>query len=419
MRFARFRRPALILMALVAARAAASECGDWRRRTERLQAVAAAEGRLGHDKQAKEAAAELRVAEKKTQAACAPRKVGVLALPLGVLAPAPGAGSRASFDPGPDWGLQLTTLAGAPGGVTFSEVATVTAPPGRLDLDAKAAEDLGGAAVVVATDAQLTVEEPAPGRGAWRIETHGKPLVVGVDKLRACAAASSPADVGGARLPPSSCAMLLHAFPLASPQAVPERGRAALLGEWQYGDRVAFEIADELAEVPSAGLPAPRLDLALDLAAAIPGVADGKKLVVSVVGNRRTGGGALRLAEECGDDGCPEKWHDVEIWWDRAFAQPFVRRRPTESNKATGVVLDRLGKTVAGQRLAAFTGERRVITMTDADSKWRIDGVVGEVSFVPVGKSLTARPNRQLGQTAWIGGAGGAVPKLFIDRLFE
>jgi hypothetical protein len=418
-----------------AATARATECGELRLEQARLSAAATVENSLAstiadatkakHQAAAKEASAQLKTVEKKLAAACAPRKATIAALPLGYLSTGPGNASRVSVEPGEKWGLSLTTLAGAGAGITFQDAAIVSAPAGaRWEIDSKVAGEANGLALIVATDAQLTVEEPVAGRGAWRIELgKGAPLIVPYAKVKSCASASGATDVGGARLSGASCQMLLRAAPLDGKDAVPERGRAVLLGEWQYGDRVGFEIGDEIAEVAPPPGPAPRVDLVLELSAPIPGISDGKKLLVTAGANRKSGaqGAMVKLAAECGDDSaCQDRWHDVEVWYDRAFAVPQVRVRPTGSGRVTGAILDRLGKLVAGQRVLAQVGDRKVITMADPDSKFRFDGLpAGEVTVTPIARSLSAKPQKALAHSVTLGVAGGIAPKLFIDRLFE
>ena len=422
---------ASLLIATAAGSAAATECGELRAEAAQWKAAASVEETLAstigdatrakHQAAARESSAQLKNIERRLAAACAPKRTTIAALPLGYVVVPPGNGSRASIDPGERWGLALTTLAGAKSGIVFNDPAIVNVPGGaRWESEGKVDE----LAVVVALDAQLTVEEPTQGVGSWRIDLKAAPVVVPAVTLKACAEGGS-GNIGGAKLPATTCAMLLRVAPLASPTAVPERGRATLIGEWQYGDRAGFELGDELAEVASSG-PPPRLDLALDLAAPIPGVSEGKKLVVTAGLNRKQNlaGSAVKLAEECGadDTACQEQWFSVEVWFDRTFAVPFVRRRPLEKTaiRFVGSVADRLGKTLSGQRVMAASTERRIYAITDPEGKYRFDGLpAGELTIAAVGKKLGQKPQAEYQKVLPVGVLSGSAPKILIDRLFE
>jgi Carboxypeptidase regulatory-like domain len=419
--------------------AAATECGDLRLQQANLKAATTVEEQLAasiadatgkkHQAAAKDAAAQAKALDKKIATVCAPRTVTIAALPIAYLSVAPGAGSRTAID-FDRFALTFTTLAGAGGGLTFPDPVTLPAPSDmRLDSDAhkkELAEEPSGILVIAATDAQLTVEEPAPGRGAWRLEWRGKPIVAPLSRLAACAAASTSQEVGGVKLAPSACQTLLRAAPLGpthAAAAVPERGRAIRLGEWQFGNGAGLELLDELAEVATAAGPAPRLDLTLDLSAPLPNVSDGKKLAVSLGANKRpsAAGAALKLANECGEDAkCKGRWFAAEIWLDRVFAVPLLRPRPTSTSKVVGRIADRLEKPIAGQRVLAASGDRRVVTVTDADGKYRFEGLsAGDWTFSITSKHSANRPPRDAALRAALPLTGGDGPKIHADKLFE
>ncbi|MSP62980.1 MAG: carboxypeptidase regulatory-like domain-containing protein [Myxococcales bacterium] len=413
--------------------ALATECGDLRTQAagwraaltveEQLSSTLADATKAKHQSAAKEAATALKLIEKKLSAACAPRRVSIAALPLGYVAVPPGNGSRSWIEPGDRFGIALTTLAGAKGGLVFNDALTVSVPAGgRWESEAKGPSD-SELELMVAIDAQLTVEEPAAGVGSWRIDLKGAPLLVPLGKVKACAA-SDGGDVGGARLAASTCQMLLKVDPLGSATALPERGRASLFGEWQYGDGAGFEIGDELADVPASGAP-PRLDLLLDLSAAIPGVSDGKRLAVSLGLNRKTSaaGTVMKLTHECaGDAACEEQWFTVSIWFDRIFAVPFVQRRFHSGTpvKVIGRITDRLGKPMGGQRVMATGEGRRVFAITDSEGKYHFEWLPsGELSLAAVGKKLGAKTRSEYVRPFSLGLVTGTAPKILVDRLLE
>ncbi len=409
--------------------AAATECGDARAQAAQWRAIAQVEDNLAatdganrgkHQAALRDAQGQLKRAEARAASACATHRATIAALPLGYVVTPPGAGSKAWVEPGDRWGLTLTTLAGAKNGIVFNDAAVVTVPAGgRWEWDGKPDE----LAVVAALDAQLVVDEPSPGVGAWRIDLTGAPVILPASELRKCAESGAP--VSGAKLPATTCAMLLRVDPFGGPSAVPERGRAVAIGEWQYGDRAGFELGDELSDV-AAGGPPPRLDLALDLSAPIPGVTEGKKLVVTVGLNRKTNlaGSAVKLSQECGGDdtACQAQWLAVDLWFDRVFAVPFVRRRALDkgAQQLSGTVADRLGKPLAGQRVMLQSGEHRILTITDADGKYHLDAPpAGEVTVAAVGRKLGAKPRADYLHAFMVGATVGPGPKLLIDRVFE
>src|SRR5262249_8119845 len=163
-------------------------CGELRAQAANLKTAAQVEEQLAasiadatrpkHAAAAKEATAQAKALEKKLAAACAPRSATIAAIPLRCLPVAPGHASHPGLDLADRWALSLTTQAGAASGVVFADPATVAAPSDmRLDSDAHRKElgdEKTGVLVVAALDAQLTVEEPQPGRGAWRIDVRGK-----------------------------------------------------------------------------------------------------------------------------------------------------------------------------------------------------------------------------------------------------
>ena len=407
----------------------ATECGEARLQAAQLKAALTVEegGREPSEAAAKARRAaglkDLRTviaaADKRLAQTCAPLRTTIAALPLAYVTLPPGAASSTVIEPGERWALTLTTQAGAGAGIVFADPILVTLPPGsRFEAVARADEEVGGAWVLIAVDAVLTVEEPAPGRGSMRIELKGAPVLAPLARLRACA------DGGGGKLPASTCRLLTQVVPSTAVDGLPERGRATLLGEWQYGDRISLEIGPELGELPVGG-PPPRLDLVLDLAAPLPGISDGNRLSLSAAANRQAGleGGRFKLSQGCpADGGCPDSWMATELWFDRVFAVPFHRRRtlPAAMPRVSGAITDRLGAIIPGQRVLAERGDRRVYTLTDADGRYRVEGLGhGESSVAAVGKKLTVKPRIDYVRRFSTGLAPPVVPTLLMDRRFE
>jgi hypothetical protein len=266
-----------IFVILDGATAHATECGELRAEQARLKTALA----FDRSPLAADGKKALAAIERKLPAACAPRKVSIAALPIAYLAVPPGNLSKASLELGDGWGLTLTTQAGAAHGIVFADPVTLDVPR-PLKWDSELSPNKTGVElfVAVAIDAQLTVEEPATGRGTWRIDLKGKPELVAMSKIRACAGGKPEAG----KLSKESCQLLARIDPMPKHGAVPERGRAQLAGEWQYGWHSTAELADEeLSVLADAPLPA-RLDLHLDLSAPLPGISDGKKLAVTFEG---------------------------------------------------------------------------------------------------------------------------------------
>ena len=96
-----------VLVAALAAGgvARATECGEARQASAHLRAAIAFEQMAGHKKEAAEAQSKLGAVEKKLKAACAPRKVTIVALPLAYVSLPPGNLSKAGFQPGESWKL--------------------------------------------------------------------------------------------------------------------------------------------------------------------------------------------------------------------------------------------------------------------------------------------------------------------------
>jgi hypothetical protein len=414
-------RPVLVVL-LLAARARATECGELRLAVAHFKAAATAEEAARRTKQANEAREALHAAQGKLAAACAPRHATILALPLGYLPVPSGNASKLSFDAGDRWRLNIITQAGAPSGIVFMDPVALDLPALHWE-SASLAKAPGEALLAVAVDAQLTVEEPVAGRGSWRIDLKGKPpLTIPMSQIRACAGGKGDA---GAHLGRDTCQMLARVDPVPRPGAVPDRGRALLVGEWQYGWHTGFELGDvELSELPAGG-PAPRLDLALPLSAPIPGIADGKKLEVTFEANRqeRLEGVALKLGHECAaDDGvCEGQRFDVEVWYDRIFGVPFLRTPPAAAaaTRADGRVTDRLARPVAGQRVTLQSGGRKILTITDKFGDYRFDGLFGgEALIFAVGRKPTSKPLEE-SRTVSLGLGELKVPVLYVNKLIE
>lgn len=408
--------------------ARATECGDLRLQATNWKAAAAVEQQLNHSGTAREAKTQLEKVERKIQQACAPKTVTIAALPLGYLAVPPGTASRAAFDPPEKWRPQFTTAAGAQAGILFAEPASLDVPRNmHWEADARAVKAPGDVLVAVVEGAKLTVEEPQAGRGTWRISTTQKPTLVASSQLRLCAQ-GKPADLGGLKLSQPSCQMLARVDPLgAVAGALPERGRAMLVGEWQYGPQVTLDLgSEELADLSPSGSE-PSVPLTLDLSAPIPGVSDGKHLVVTAETNRLpSGGGAtFKLSQECaaGDAACEKQWFAEEVWFDRAFGVPFLRAPSTggTGTRIVGRIADRLERTIVGQRVLVDDAGRHVVTMTNSDGDYRFDGMpAGQATVFPVARHVGDRPAKPDQAKRLLVGSGEAkAPTLLIDKLFE
>ncbi len=410
-----------VMLLLAAREAGASECGEARMLAARYKAAQSVEESAKRAAGAAEAKKGLREAQAKIDKACAPRKVGIAALPLAYWPVPLGNLSRTSFEIGDGWALRISTRAGAAAGIVFAEPALVELPeaikwetelsPNRAALDHMLA---------VATDAQLTVEEPSTGKATWRIELKGKPLVVPMSKLRGCAGGKAPV----AGLSASACKMLLAVEPLPNEGSVPERGRAVLHGEWQFGWHAPVELdATTLGEAPPVREPA-RLDVTLELSAPLPGISDGKMLAVTLEGNKqdKVAREVLKLGHGCGDD--DEKCELVrfadEVWYDRVFGSLYLRAPHGPGGRLVGKVTDRLARPVAGQRLRATAGDRRIFTITDERGDYRFEGVTpGPAAVVPVGKDPANAPKGDETRNVQVGLGETKVPVTFVNKLWE
>jgi hypothetical protein len=414
------------LVSLLASSAAsATECGELRLAVAHLKAAAAIEESLHHAAPAFTARSQLKQAEGKIKSACAPRKANIAALPLGYVSVPPGNLSKITVEPTEAWHLQFTTRAGAKNGLVFAEPATLELPEGlKWETEVSASSAANELLIAVATDAVVTVEEPAPGKGSWRIEAKAKPALVPLSKLRACAGGKGDA---GLKLGRAACALLAGIDPVAQPGALPDRGRAVPLGEWQFGYRGNLELgAEELSEPPSR-VGATRVDLPLELSAPLPGVSDGKQLLVTLEANTqdKPDGALLKLGHGgCGDDDekCEQARFAVEVWYDRAFGVPFLRVPPPGplTGALTGKVTDRLARPVTGQRVLVTASGRRVITVTDDHGDFRFDALqAGDASVVPVGKLQSNTPKGDETRAVKVGMEALKVPVIFVNKLYE
>jgi hypothetical protein len=410
-----------LALVLVGNGAYATECGEARLAQAHFKAAAQIEQDQHHSGPAHDARAGLEKAEAKVRSACAPHSVKIMALPLGYLSLPPGIGSKATFEPSTDWALHLSTAAGAPNGIVFNEPPELQLPAG---LKWETPENAKGPEVYLAvgSDAELSVEEPEAGKGTWKISVE-KTALVTLTAVHACAGGKGDA---GAKLDKATCQMLLHVDPISGPNALPEPGRAAYIGEWDYGWKSGLEIGDvEMSETPTAGTPA-HVDLALTLSAAIPGVSDGKKLTVSLQNNGqlKPTGAVFKLWQECAneDEACQKVRHSVTVWYDRAFGVPFLRLRPVGAAKAsvTGKVADRLAKPMVGQRLMLIEPGRKIVTISDDLGEYHfIDVAGGEATIFPVGKKPADRPGKEESRKAMVGLGEAKVPILYVTKLFE
>jgi hypothetical protein len=411
----------LWLALILVGNAGATECGEARVAQAHFKAAAQMEQDQHHAGPAHSARESLDKADSKVRSACVPHKVKLTALPLGYLSLPPGIGSKASFEPGSDWALHLSTAAGAQNGIVFNDPAALELPGGtkwETPENAKGPELY----LAVATDAQLTVEEPEAGKGTWKIELE-KTAMLPMTAVRACAGGKGDA---GAKLDKATCQMLLRVDPAGGANALPEPGRAAYVGEWQYGWKAGLDVGDlEMSETPTAGMPA-HLELPLTLSAPIPGVSDGKKLVVSLQSNGQLKpiGANFKLAQECGndDENCQKVRHVVTVWYDRAFGVPFARVRPAGAAKsgAAGKVADRLAKPMIGQRLMLLAPGRKIITISDDIGEYHFTDLAGgEATIFAVGKKPTDRPGKEESRKAMVGMGEAKVPILYVTKLFE
>jgi hypothetical protein len=397
----------------------ATECGEARLAYAHFKAAAQIEQDQHHAGPAHDARSSLEKADSKMRTACTPHKVKLTALPLGYVSLPPGNGSKATFEPGSDWALHLSTAAGAQNGVVFGE-AELALPAGQkweTPENAKGPEIF----VAVGSDADLTAEEPEAGKGTWKIEV-GKVTLVPMTQIKSCAGGKGDA---GLKLDKATCQMLAKIDPLGGPNALPEPGRAAYVGEWQYGWKSGLEVGElEMSETPTAGAPA-HLDLALSLSAPIPGVSDGKKLSAALQtnGQLKPLGANVKLSQDCGndDESCQKQRHAVAIWYDRAFGVPFVRVHsgPAKAT-ATGKVADRLARPMVGQRIMLLEPGRKVITISDDIGEYHfIDLAGGQATIFPVGKKPTDRPGKEESRPANVGMGEAKVPILYVTKLFE
>jgi hypothetical protein len=404
-----------------AADAAATECGELRTQVARMKAAQTAEEQMKRSAGVAEAKKLLREAQGKLDKACAPRKVGITALPLAYWPVPTGNLSKIIFELKETWGLTLTTRAGAAAGVSFDTPAQIEVPEGlkwetELSPNRAALDHL----VAIATDAQLTVEEATPGKATWRIEMKAKPLVVPMSKLAGCAGGKHPVQ----GLTPHACKMLLAVDPLPHVGSVPERGRAVLHGEWQFGWHAGLDLDASTLGDPPANLPPARLDVALELSAPIPGISDGKLLHVSFEGNKqgKVDGAQLKLGHNCADDDekCELVRFAAEVWYDRVFGSVFLRAPHGAGGKLAGKVTDRLARPVGGQRMRMSAGERRIYTITDERGDYRADGVTpGPVAVVPVGKDPANAPRGDETRNVQVGLGETKVPVTFVNKLWE
>ncbi len=401
--------------------ARATECGEARLAYAHYKAASQIEQDMHHSGPAHDARAGLENADHQMKSACAPRKVGLSALPLGYLSLAPGNTSKTTFEPGAGWQLHFSTAAGAPNGVVFAEPASLDLPAGtkwETPANAKGPELF----IAVGTDAQLTVEEPEPGVGSWKIEV-GQTALLPMTAVRACAGGKGDA---GAKLDKATCQMLVRIDPVVGANALPEPGRAAYIGEWQYGWKSGLDVGElEMSATPAAGAPA-HVDLPLTLSAPIPGVSDGKKLLVTVQTNGATkpAGATLKLGMDCSndDENCQKQRLAVSLWYDRAFGVPFVRLRPVGSAKAsaTGKVADRLARPMVGQRIMLIESGRKIITISDDLGDYHFVNLSGgETNIFSVGKTPTDKPGKEEARKALVGMGESKVPILYVTKLFE
>lgn len=410
----------LTVLVGAAGRAEATECGETRREVDRLKAAITVDETARRPAQVSAARAKLQLVEKKLAAACATHKATIVALPLGYVTLPEGNGARAEVTYGENWEIKLTTLAGAKNGVVIAGAATLSSPWGtKLVAEAATPAKPWEPLVAVALGPTVTFEEPRAGEGTWKIALASPPELIALAKLRSCADGKVKMD----KLPPSACKMLANSYPLATSRSVPERGRAVLVGEWQYGWKAEHTLTPtELGPLPENSLPM-RLDLDLELTAPLADVSDGKRLPVTIEGNRQTttDGTLLQLAHACNDDeACEKKRFAVEVYWDRVFAMPLIRPPVAGYGNILGKVTDRLAKPLGGQRLLVTGQGRRIIAITDKDGEFKISGLGGgDYMIYPVGKDPTNLYKSDEKHPMTVGFGDIKMPVIFMNRLHE
>ena len=404
----------ILLLAGATARAAyGTECGKLRVEAAHWKAAQAT---------TKDAASQLRTVEKKLQTACAPTRVTVAAIPLAYVPVPLGNLSRAGLELPAGAGPVFSTRAGATAGIVFADSVTLDQPAIHLETELSPNRAVADVLVAFAVDVKLTIEEPQTGRGVWRLESSGEPMVLPLSKLRACAAGKDKT----VKLAPATCQSLLVVDAAPNSQAIPERGRAVQLGEWQWGWRSTIDLQpDALGELPAAKLPV-RVPMHFELSAPIAGISDGKRLEVTLETHARTApeGLSWKLGHGCGDDdsACEKTRFAGEVWFDRAFGVAFLRapNPPSKTGSLVGKVTDRLARAIGGQRVVATVGGRRAITITDKDGEFRFEGLpAGETVVVPVGKDPANVAKGDEKRQVMLGTAEVKVPVIFVNKLFE
>jgi hypothetical protein len=415
---------AAILGATVGA-AHATECGEARAQLAHLKGAAAVSN---------QAKSLLSAAERKVASACAPKRVTIAALPLGLLPIPQGNLSKASWKPPEGFALTISTRAGAAHGLVVKDPAQVTVGQVALETTPSASPKPGEALVAIARDAELTVEEAAPGIITWSVALAGAPTTVPLSTLQDCAAGKDKS----LKLSPASCRALSDALPLAAtPGARPERRRAVRLGEWQYGWGTTLELGPVELGLDEAvksvrSLPSPAVPMALELSAPLPGLSDGKRLDVMLETGRLEGPPevAFKLGHGCGDDDatCEAQRFAVEIWLDLVTGSLFfvpppapAAAGPIKPGALVGKVADRLARAIAGQRLL-YTGPggRQIVTTSDKQGEFHFVGLSGgEASIVPVGKVPTNVLRGDEKRTVVVGLGESKVPIIYVNKLHE
>ncbi len=415
------RRGWVVMMALLFCtfEARATECGDARRAADHLGAAAAAEQALHHAGPAHDARGQADQWDKKVAKACAERRVTLSALPLAYLTSAPGQ-SHIELEIPASFSLSLSTRAGAAAGIVFREPAHIDIPAGT-----RWSYTNGGVAVVVARDAVLTVNEPKAGLGQWRIDLGPTPpQILPLAALTTCAAGGAAV----AHLDRADCQLLTSIVPAPAP-AVPGRGRAVYVGEWQYGWHSGLELGDEeLARANDAAATdvVPRVDATLGLSAPLAGISDGKRLSVTFETHAvsHTAGARISLGHECSgdDEKCEAVRFGVAVWFDRVFGVPFIRSVGSSLTQASaaGKIADRLARPMAGQRVMLVSGDRKIVTISDDVGEYRfIQLAGGKATVFPVGKAPTDRPGNEESKQVDIGIGETKVPMLFVNKRFD
>ncbi len=403
-------------------RAEATECGLARRQVDQLKAAIAVDEAARRGKEVAAARSKLAAIEKIVDKQCVARKANIVALPLGYVTLPDGNASHSSFTYSENWEITLTTQAGARHGLAFNTPASVTSAWGtKLAATDKSGLKPGETLIAVALGAQLVVEEPRPGEGAWKITLAAPPVLIPATKLRACADGKAKLD----KLTPHSCEVALSAYPVPFADSVPGRGRAVYVGEWQYGWQAGQTLnAETLGPLPASTDPV-RLDLELELDAPLGAITSGlKRLPVTIEGNRQasTDGVAIELGQTCNDEeACEKKRFAIEVWWDRVFAMPLLRQPHSVGLVVTGKITDRLAKPIAGQRVLLEGKGRRIIGITNKEGEYRFDHLGGgEHTLFPVGKSPTnLLKGGEEKKTVMVGFGDNKLPVTFINRLHE